>query len=191
MSQNERDFDFTLLLDGVNEVTPEIANSLFEAGCDDATPGMVAGRTYLMFTRSATSLTDAILSAIENVHNAGISATVLRVDHCDLVTQAEIARRAGLSRQRLNQYVTGQRRPGGFPAPVCNINDDAAGATLWYWCEVAHWLCENQLVKEQVVRDAEAVAAINNVLELMHLRQNSPEATTLIMNTFPLCPTCE
>ena len=34
---------FTLTLAGVTELTPARADALFEAGCDDATPGSCAG----------------------------------------------------------------------------------------------------------------------------------------------------
>ena len=34
---NNTEFDFTLLLDGIDRVTTEIEDSLFVAGCDDAT----------------------------------------------------------------------------------------------------------------------------------------------------------
>ncbi len=33
----EVEYDFTLLLDGIDEITPDIEDALFTAGCDDAT----------------------------------------------------------------------------------------------------------------------------------------------------------
>ena len=124
------------------------------------------------------SLKAAILSAIKNVRESGIGSTVMRVDHADLVTQSEIARRIERSRQLVSQYISGDRGPSGFPAPACNI---AEGAPLWYWSEVAHWLWENDLIQEETLRDAQDLSVINSVLELDYQRHLSPELTNEIM----------
>jgi len=158
----EREFDFTLILSDIPELTETVENSLFEAGCDDATIAIRGGRLFLTFSRDALTLKAAILSAIRNVRAAKIGADVLRVDYCNLVTQAEIARRANRSRQLIHQYITGVRGSGKFPPPACDIAD---GAQLWYWCEVANWLVVNGMLKPDVLRAAEEVEAINSVLE--------------------------
>lgn len=184
MPKCETEFDFTLLLDGVDRITPDVEDALFTAGCDDATISLRFGRVYLTFSRSAVSLKDAIISAIKNVRESGIDATVLRVDQCDLVTQSEIARRIHRSRQLVNQYINGGRGPGGFPAPACNVTE---GTPLWYWCEVAFWLWENNIIKEEDVREAQDLTVINSVLELERQRQVSPELTQEIMEALSLC----
>ena len=130
----EREHDFALILTGVHELTSEVENALFETGCDDATLSVQYGFIYMEFSRMAESLKDAILSAIRDVRKAKIGADVWRVDECNLVTPAEIARRIGRSRQLIHQYMTGKRGPGGFPAPECNLTD---GAPLWAWCAVS------------------------------------------------------
>lgn len=167
----EREHDFTLVLTGFTDLTPEIADALFEAGCDDGTPAVRSGRPVITFSRRASSMKEAILSAIADVRNAGIDADVRRVDDCNLVTQADIARRIGRSRQLVHQYIRGERGPGSFPYPVCGISDNVP---LWQWCEVAYWLWENNLVKEAVLRDAEEVETINNALELAQRREKNP-----------------
>jgi len=73
-------FDFTLVLTGVDDVTDEVANALFEAGCDDGTPAVRSGRMVIAFSRRSSSAREAILSAIAQVRNAKIGADVLRVD---------------------------------------------------------------------------------------------------------------
>jgi hypothetical protein len=55
-------------------LTSEVENALFEARCDDATVAIYAGRMPLDFARSAPTLKDAILSAIEDVRKAKIGA---------------------------------------------------------------------------------------------------------------------
>ncbi|MEX0728458.1 MAG: hypothetical protein WD065_19455 [Planctomycetaceae bacterium] len=186
MTKTSREFDFTLLLDGTAEITSELEDSLFDAGCEDATLSLRFGRLHLTFTRKAATLKDAILQAIKDVRASGISATVLRVDHCDLVTQSEIARRIKRSRQLVSQYISGGRGPGGFPPPACNITD---GAPLWYWCEVASWMRENDFISEQELREAQDLTVINHVLELERQRQVSPFLTKEIETALSFEPT--
>ena len=169
----EREHDFTLVLTGITDLTPEVEKAFFEAGCDDATLSMRSGRPFLTFSRLAPSLKDALLSAINDVRKANIGANVLRVDICNLVTQSEIAQRIGRTRQLVHQYVTGERGPGAFPPPVCNISDDD-DSPLWYWCEVAYWLYENNMIPEEALRDAQALSLINDILELNHQTQTDP-----------------
>jgi hypothetical protein len=170
----DREHDFTLVLSGIRELTPEVENALFEAGCNDATLSMRRGVPYLTFSRAAPMLKDAILSAVQDIRRANIGADVVRVDTCDLVTQAEIAHRIECSRQQVHQYVSGARGPGGFPAPVCQISE---GTPLWQWCDVASWLHENQLVSEETVLDARQTALINAVLDLMKQKDLNPDLT--------------
>jgi hypothetical protein len=180
MKSCDTEHDFTLVLSGITDLTSEVMNALYEAGCDDGTISLRSGRPYMTFSRQASSMKDAILSAIENVRNAGIGADVLRVDYCNLVTQADIARKIGRSRQLVHQYITGVRGPGSFPMPACAITDKVP---LWFWCEVAHWLWENNLVKEDVLRAAEEVEIINSVLDLKRQKANNPELTQEIIQS--------
>jgi hypothetical protein len=176
----EAEHDFALILSGITRLTRKAENALFEAGCDDATLSVRFGRVFMTFSRTAPSLKDAILGAIRDVRKAGIGADVLRVDLCDLVTQADIARRIGRSRQLVHQYIVGERGPGGFPPPVCHVSDDSP---LWTWCEVAHWLWQNDMVKEDAARDAQHVAVINNVLELRHQRRLDPRLAEEVLQS--------
>ncbi|MCI0461189.1 MAG: hypothetical protein L0Z62_29935 [Gemmataceae bacterium] len=174
----ETEHDFTLVLTGITELTPEAEDALFEAGCDDATISVRSGRVFVTFSRTAPSLKEAVLSAIRDVRKANIGADVLRVDLCNLVTQADIARKIGRSRQLVHQYVTGVRGPGGFPAPACAISD---GTPLWYWCEVASWLRQNDMIREDSLREAQEGAVINSVLELQHHRRLDPALTEEVL----------
>jgi len=64
-------YAFTLILKGQFELTEEIADELFEAGCDDGTPGICNGVFSIDFHREGISLESAIRSAIANVKSAG------------------------------------------------------------------------------------------------------------------------
>lgn len=162
MDDPAREFDFALVLSGATELTTEIEDALFEAGCDDATLSVEYGRIWLQFSRAAPGLKDAVLSAIRDVRKANVGVDVLRVNECGLVSQAEIARRINRSRQLVFQFISGRRGPGGFPPPVCQVAD---GAPLWAWCEVSVWLCENDMIPEEELDEAEVIAAVNNALE--------------------------
>jgi hypothetical protein len=180
----EHEHDFVLVLSGIIELTPAMEDALFESGCDDATISVRAGRVFLTFTREAVSIRNAILSAIRNVRDAGIGADVLRVDDCNLVTQSDIARKIGRSRQLVHQFMTGARGPGGFPAPSCQVDDSSA---LWRWCEVAHWLWENGMLKENALRAAQDVDTINCVLDFVHKRQVEPEFVKQFFSDLQSC----
>jgi hypothetical protein len=59
----------------------EMSNALYEAGCDDGSPGMSAGVASIDFDREAGSLRRAIASAIGDVEKAGYR--VARVEPSD------------------------------------------------------------------------------------------------------------
>lgn len=66
-----RKSEFTLILKGPLELTEDIAEALFEAGCDDGSPGTCEGVFSIDFHREGESLEEAIRSAIGNVKAAG------------------------------------------------------------------------------------------------------------------------
>ena len=169
----DSEFDFTLVLSGVDDLTEAVEDALFEAGCDDATLAVRHGRIYMTFSRLAPSLDEAILSAICDVRRAkGIKADVLRVDDCSLVTQSEIARRSNRSRQLIQMYITGERGPGDFPGPACNIVDKQP---FWHWCEVSYWMYVNNIVREDVFKQAEVLDTVNQVLDWQRLERRHPD----------------
>ena len=59
-------YDFTLILSGDIELTEQLADELFEAGCDDGTPARSNGVVSIDFHREAMSLEEAIRSAIRD-----------------------------------------------------------------------------------------------------------------------------
>lgn len=68
---------FTLVLK--SEVPIEdLANLLYENGCDDALVGIQDGRTYAAFTRRGATVEDAIAAARCDVEAAGV--TVLHAE---------------------------------------------------------------------------------------------------------------
>ena len=81
-------YEFQVTLAGVEEMTEEISNALYEAGCDDGTPFSSEGVAAVGFTREANSLEEAIRSAIADVQKAGFA--VARVEPPDQPTYSRI-----------------------------------------------------------------------------------------------------
>jgi hypothetical protein len=75
--------DFTCTLAGVTELTVEVADVLYEAGCDDASPHSAGLTVYLTFHREADSLGDAIGSAVKDVERAGYKVSHVAVEPVD------------------------------------------------------------------------------------------------------------
>jgi len=73
-------YEFSLILRGSSELTEEIADQLFEAGCDDGTPGTCNGVFSIDFHRAADSLEAAINSAIKNVKTAGYEVDQVQIE---------------------------------------------------------------------------------------------------------------
>jgi hypothetical protein len=66
---------FTIVLQGVAELTEELETALYEAGCDDALVWKSQGKVGLDFIRAAESKSEAIQSAIKDIKRAGIRET--------------------------------------------------------------------------------------------------------------------
>src|SRR3990167_4839090 len=110
-------YQFTLVLKNIDENTPNLEDSLYEAGCDDALINFRNGTVYLDFDRKASSLEQAVLSAIKNVESASINATVSAVAPENWVTESEVAKRLEIKRQTVSFFVKCERRKA-FPKPV-------------------------------------------------------------------------
>ena len=73
-------YEFSLILKGSPELTEEIADKLFQAGCDDGTPGTCNRVFSIDFRREADSLEAAINSAIKNVKAAGYDVERVQIE---------------------------------------------------------------------------------------------------------------
>lgn len=100
----------------------------------DAFDGVVSthsGLTLAALSCPGRSAFDAAVRAVAELDSHGIAVRRL---HEDLVTRAEIARRAGVTPQNVGQWIRGERH-SGFPAP-----HNAAAGGLWLWHDVNAWL---------------------------------------------------
>ena len=55
-------YEFALILAGAPELTDDLCDALFAAGCDDSSPSQSCGVTRIIFDREADSLETAIRS---------------------------------------------------------------------------------------------------------------------------------
>jgi len=80
--------EFTLILSGISELTPEVTDSLYEAGFDDALVGMVNGVPYIDINhRESDSLEDTIRQAIRDVEKAGYRVIRVESDTANAITR--------------------------------------------------------------------------------------------------------
>lgn len=157
-------YQFTLVLDGVDEKTSNLEDALFEAGCDDALINYKNGTVYLDFDRDDKSLEHAIISAIRSVESCGIGATIVSVAPEHLVTLSDIAERVSLSRQAVSLLALGERGDGNFPKPILKI---ANKSPLWRWSSVAEWFYSQRTIKNHEIVDfAHIIEDINSALDL-------------------------
>ena len=149
--------EFTIVASGLHPDTDDLVNVFFEAGCDDAALSFQKGMIILEFDREAASFSAAVVSAFDNVVNAGAKVERFEPDH--LVSLTDIANRAGLSKAAITNYHKGDRA-AHFPKPVARVTSESP---LWDWCEVATWLHgrdklgRDEMIQARIVKEANAV----------------------------------
>jgi hypothetical protein len=111
------------------------------------------------FSREADDAMQAVIRAIEHVEAAGMNVTGVTEDR---VVVAEIAERAGVTPANVRYWVSGERGPGGFPAPKVRRQR----ASLYSWAEVSAWLETAKLgeVDHAAAETAQACALANAAL---------------------------
>jgi len=157
-------YEFTLVLDGVDDQTTTLEDSLYEAGCDDALVNFRSGTVYLDFNREAISLDEAVLLAIKQIESMPLNAKVVSVAPENLVSASDIARRLNLKKQAVSLWIKARRRKGiRFPHPVMKLSD---ASPLWRWYEVVDWSLKNNILSEKIILDeAIFMENLNLVLE--------------------------
>jgi hypothetical protein len=151
---------FTLVLRGLNPDAEDFEDKLFEAGCSDATISVINGIVALDFARSAKNFVHALATAIRDARRAG--GEVVRIEPDPYVTAAEIAERAGLTRQAVSYLIQGARGPGNFPAPVFRVT---SGSPLYDWLAVARWLRKSgRITGSSTLFEAAVVQEVNKAL---------------------------
>lgn len=153
------EFEFTIIATGLDPQAEDFEGRFFDAGCDDAIVSFQKGHILVDFAREAASLEEAIVSAVENVKEAG--ATVERVEPDPLVSLSDMASRANLTRQAMTNYFKGDRGEG-FPAPRARVTTDSP---LWDWADASAWLYRHKRVSREVAINAMVVSQANDVID--------------------------
>ncbi len=154
-------YQFTLVLKGVDENTPELEDALYNAGCNDALINFREGTVYLDFDRKANTLKEAVISAIRDIESSSLGGIVVSVAPEDFVTESEIAKRSSNSRQTVSLWIKDKRRKL-FPKPIMKL---ANRSPFWKWREIAEWLFNNALIDKPEVENAIFLEDINAVLD--------------------------
>jgi len=152
-----------------------LIDRLFEAGCDDALPGIgKSGRLALEFAREADSATDALESALADVRKAVDNAELVEMLP-DYVGLADIAEHVGMSRQNLRKIAT--KHGATFPAAIHEGNP-----SLWHLSDALFWLAENGYVADAATLEISAAAReLNTAIQARRLSADrSRELETLI-----------
>lgn len=71
---------FTLIISGVAEITPELADALYSATNGDIEMNLRDGLVFLEFERKASTLREAVTGAIREVEGANVGVRVVRVE---------------------------------------------------------------------------------------------------------------
>jgi hypothetical protein len=160
------EYDFLLRFDLPDpSVDPErFVESLYEAGCDDATVGIgQQGRIALSFTREAPSATEAVASAIADVRKAIPGAKLVEATP-DLVGLTDIADILGCSRQNIRKLVIGNRSL--FPSPV-----HEGSAAIWHLAKVLRWFKAkgNYVIEDSLIDVSSAAMQVNIARQMQDL----------------------
>ena len=158
------DYEFTLRfqLQDENDNPENYLDLLLEAGCDDALVGVGSlGSISLNFTRKASTASEAVTSAIQNVLSAIPSAILIELAP-DLVNTTDIAdiisdRFQKLTRQAVRKYATGQiaRTKTRFPPAAIS-----GSQPLWHLGEVLDWMVINEKISKPAV-----ISKVNRLVE--------------------------
>ena len=151
-------YEFLVVAHGLDPDAGDFEDRLIEAGCDDATIAFQRGLILLDFSRAAPSFGEALWSAVRDVQESG--ATARRIEPDDLVSLADIARRAEMTRAAISNYFAGLRGEG-FPVPIAKV---ATENPLWSWFEVAAWLHGRDRLSHEAMAQARLIAVMNERL---------------------------
>jgi hypothetical protein len=152
-------FDIEVAGPVAEEHTESLADRLATRGGIDATVQADHRGGSVMFSREAHDAIQAIVSAIEDVEAAGMTATGVTEDR---VTVDDIAERASVTVTAVRYWISGGRGPGGFPQPKVA----RARGSLYSWAEASAWLSKAKLgqVDHLAAETARAASLVHDAL---------------------------
>ena len=73
-------FDFTVVPAPETDMSEDLAEALFDAGCDDCTPIVSNGIPLICFHREAANMHEAIRSAVADVQSTGCKVSRVLIE---------------------------------------------------------------------------------------------------------------
>lgn len=129
---NKFEFELIFKLPDTQSDPESYLDALYEAGCDDALPGIGReGMITLSFIREADTAFEAISSAISNVKTAIPGAKLIEASP-DYVSITDVAEILGHSRQNARKLLLQNTTP---PIPV-----HIGNPSVWHLSEIFEWL---------------------------------------------------
>jgi hypothetical protein len=122
------------------QITADEVDVLYEVGCGDAGVETGALGALIDFSREASTLAEALVSAVRDVEKVpGLRAVGVACEN--MVDLAGIADRAGVTREAVRLWAAGLRGSGDFPEPLAVA---ASGEKFWDWEQAARWIREHR-----------------------------------------------
>lgn len=163
-----KEYDFALVASYAEPIGEDVflklAESVYEAGCDDATVMHKGNTVIIEFDREADTYEGAVVSAIQDLNQVE-GLTVKSVDAGQYVGLSDAAALSELTRSALSKFAKGDRGDGSFPSPYLRV---ASKTPLYDWSEIASWLEERGLIEQGIAENARVTANINMDLKLKH-----------------------
>jgi hypothetical protein len=149
----------------------EAAEQLYSLCGDGQLAGDERGGT-VAFSREALNAVTAILSAIDDSERSGLTVTGVMED---LVTAEDIAEKTSRSGQAVGHWITGERGPGDFPAPVIHRG---SRVKLYSWAQVSSWLSIAGLgrIDPAAAEVAAGAVEVNALLRARQVLRDAPAA---------------
>ena len=170
MKMSNYEFQLTFALPARDADPDQFVDTLYEAGCDDATIGVGrVGQIGLMFNREAASAKDAIQSAIDDVLK-GIPGARLIEAAPDYVGLTEAADIAGFSRQNMRSLMI--KDLASFPIAV-----HGGKPAVYHLIEVLQWFKDIRRIDigEPLLEISSVTRQVNLTKELRRLSESARE----------------
>lgn len=128
------EYEFTFVLSGIGLEDDEAVNTLTTEL--DALLSSQRGMLRMAVTGEGPNAVTAAIATAKRASELVEGLRFLRLDR-DLVGVSDIAERTGRSRQNVDQWARGERRPNGpFPTPEGTVGT----SQVWLWVAINEWL---------------------------------------------------
>ena len=139
-------FNVILLVEGIDVEDLDQLEAVLDVAPESHVTS-TEGITRITATLEHTSASKATLRLVSELRAAIPSLEAVRAE-VKLVNVRDIASAAGVNRETVRLWTTGQRGPGDFPAPYATVSDGRM--KVWAAADVQLWLAKHSLPTEAV-----------------------------------------